>query len=285
MWKLYIFYYALSSNQTLFFVHRDCPFETSTATLLSEHRTQCRPSKYSKVQCSECGVLISYRAMSRHMSAFHSTDLQCQKCDFATTKVQDFNNHTLYQHSEICDSCGLPIRARERVDKKHECPAESGSPDKKPDPSLIESAKFTNYALLKDDTYVCLVCYFQCSLHMTMRRHMALMHKNQPCPLSPHCEASFKNRLELREHMRSVHTDLCPNCGVPVAPHHDCEKVMFFGDSPLIARIPANCRPVGCHLCKSLMAENSSLAYHMSNKHGLTTHENVPQPQEEPKEQ
>lgn len=254
--------------------HPDCKFVSKNEEDLFKHievhkkdLTKRLTHKQNKLKPTTNSHLKFHKNKSK-------VENKCNRCDFQEHDIRKYNDHCVYYHADICKQCGLPVEgSRKRKGQKgrqitsHECPANLGvmSKNKILKDKILSKHEY-GYFLLDDKRYLCPECNFVCQTEFMFLRHKYLMHKSQICPDNS-CNVTCKNRPELYEHMINCHKDMCTNCGVTLTSEHNCEKTIFFGQSPLAMKLKKLCRPVACSMCKFLAQGSKHLTGHVYHVH------------------
>lgn len=217
---------------------------------------------------------LYYHIQIKHKQKFH----ECQRCDKKFASLASYKNHMLLitctEPKEHCQICGKGFRSKDGL-------------------SRHRRQEHRNKSKRKQDKYSCAQCGKTYSFLNSYNSHMR-WHTNQneiiiyPCGVD-NCERTFKNRWNLKVHLKKAHGVELPNCSseVPPPPLNDdaneklectrCKKCFKSLNGLQIHMLLRRCqlelegkRPEGkhvCGICNKRLANVSSLNTHIRSVH------------------
>nr|CAH7755043.1 unnamed protein product [Callosobruchus chinensis] len=208
----------------------NCTFKSTSRFMLNEHLMQRSRQNSS---CERCSATFKSKQslydhiLKRHpdFSASVPYKHECPNCDYKTSKKDAFERHLL-QHPKATD--GSKVVSCHHCDTTYTSKERLGNHIIKEHPDLLAS--------FKGRIYECLYCTYKTAIKHYLTTHTR-MHCMDEVNVCKHCDATFKRKISLCDHIIKKHPDLrasfpykiqeCSHCDYKTARKSDLDRHMM----------------------------------------------------------
>ena len=104
--KQIIYQHYVKEHIDILFKCKECSFETHTENLLKSHVKIVHEKNTNKINCDQCGQLMSRNYLREHTEMKHSGKrFPCSTCPFQATSRQYLKIHEKSQHTGVVEKC------------------------------------------------------------------------------------------------------------------------------------------------------------------------------------
>nr|CAH7755047.1 unnamed protein product [Callosobruchus chinensis] len=214
----------------------NCTFKSTSRFMLNEHlmqRSRQKCKRFANSSCERCSATFKSKQslydhiLKRHpdFSASVPYKHECPNCDYKTSKKDAFERHLL-QHPKATD--GSKVVSCHHCDTTYTSKERLGNHIIKEHPDLLAS--------FKGRIYECLYCTYKTAIKHYLTTHTR-MHCMDEVNVCKHCDATFKRKISLCDHIIKKHPDLrasfpykiqeCSHCDYKTARKSDLDRHMM----------------------------------------------------------
>ncbi|VEN53006.1 unnamed protein product [Callosobruchus maculatus] len=244
-----------------------CDYKTTRKYSLTMHMLVHPGTKSELGTCKYCNESFKGKtSLDNHIIKSHPDFItsikrkihECKECNYKTTRKNALDRHTLTHSGAaskilVCEHCNATFKREETLDnhifKNH--------------PNFISS--------IKRKILQCPRCSYKTTVKNTLRRHI-VAHSKEAATLSvcQECNASFKHRVSLHDHILKKHPDLmasierkmheCTQCDYKTVKKHHLTKHMLKHDGMAFT-------PCICEHCHASFKSKETLESHILRIH------------------
>nr|CAH7755042.1 unnamed protein product [Callosobruchus chinensis] len=210
-----------------------CNYKTINNFIFNEH-TSIHTGDKLLLTCEHCEATFKKKqSLDEHIVRKHPDFIasiarkmhECPNCDYKTSKKDAFERHLL-QHPKATD--GSKVVSCHHCDTTYTSKERLGNHIIKEHPDLLAS--------FKGRIYECLYCTYKTAIKHYLTTHTR-MHCMDEVNVCKHCDATFKRKISLCDHIIKKHPDLrasfpykiqeCSHCDYKTARKSDLDRHMM----------------------------------------------------------